>query len=162
MKFNYLEEIKPLWKYVTVYNDNGAHPNQKIKQQLSDIYDRLRKSESEFIYGKANVDIHPIDLGCSTCITNMMRHLFQWHKRISDRNTVEFKGVPQKKVVKEEVIKSFNTKDLHKYVDPDLNAYEKTLYPKMKWGEFKTYCKEQGINTKSKKRTQLEDELKTL
>ena len=33
---------------------------------------------------------------------------------------------------------------------------------KLKWGEFKTYCKEQGLNVNKKKRVDLENELREL
>lgn len=188
MKYNYLEEIKPLFKYVKVFNDNGAHPNQKIKQQLSDIYDRLRESESKFIYGKTNVDIHPIDLGCSTCITNMMRHLLQWHKRISDRDTVEFKGVPQmdtstklSEETKKEITEIAHTLNDTKPVKEELTQDKvvgfdkkesvsvdggKTFKPtnpsQMKWGEFKKHCTSLGLSVKGKKKVTLLEELKGL
>ena len=132
---DFLKEVEPYKVYISMYLDKGAMPNLKIRQELCDLDLRLRESEKAAIYGKANIEIYPTDLGCAGCIRNMMNNLRRWIKIKEKEQTVEFKGVPQDKIV-------------------DLS--------KMKWGEFKSYCKEQGLSVKGKKRKELEEELNSV
>ena len=139
---SYLEEIKPYIKYVLLYNEGKGSPNYEIKQKISEVYDRLRHKESSIIFGKKNAQITPTDLGCSRCIATMMVEVEKWYHYKLKENTVEFKGVPQIHISQEE----------KETVRPD----------QLSWGDFKTYCKDQGLKVKGKTKVQLLDELSKL
>lgn len=139
---SYLEEIKPYIKYVLLYNEGKGSPNYEIKQKISEVYDRLRHKESSIIFGKKNAQITPTDLGCSKCIATMMREVEKWYHYKLKENTVEFKGVPDAYIIK-------NDSDEDEAVRPD----------QLSWGDFKTYCKDQGLKVKGKTKVQLLEEL---
>ena len=92
--------------------------------------------------------------------TNVKRWVDIYNK---DQETVEFKGVPQKevKVVTTEVKLTGLDEDIKIDSIPSIKTEIKPV-SEMKWGEFKTYCKEQGLSVKGKKRAELEEELKAL
>jgi hypothetical protein len=174
---DFLKEIEPYKEYVDLYLNKNCMPSYSVRLKMSKVYDDLRKDKRVQIYGTVDHDIRPIEQGCSPCIKRMMIDLRNWIKLETDlaqEKLTEFKGVPQREenpmpddMLSEAVesipsVKSYDTSNLEKYVDPNLSPYEKTLYPKMKWGEFKTYCREQGLNVNKKKRVDLEKELKDL
>lgn len=129
-----------------MYLDKGAMPNLKIREELSDLDYRLRMHERVAMYGKANIELYPTDMACASCVKSMVNNLRRWinikeaEKPILLKETVEFKGVPDKEIAGYKVI--------------DLT--------KMKWGAFKSYCKSKGLNVKGKTRAQLTEELTSL
>ena len=171
---NYLEEIKPLYQYVELYLEGKGCPNHETLQKLSDIDYRLRESEKVRIYGNERTEIYPTDIGCGSCVKGMMVNLKRWvNIKNNEGNVVEFKGVPPTneekewfKELKERSPKSMTVEDLGLDVI-GLSKVEETVEPEewmknLKWGEFKTYCKGLGINSKGKTRAELEEELKGL
>ncbi len=174
---NYLEEIKPYYKRVQLYNQGKGCPNHETLIKIADIEYKLKESEKVRMYGSNNVEIYPTDVGCNGCVRSMMQNLERWYNILSKeqptKETVEFKGVPQKVVEKEiNTLGSNDTTSITIGDDYEMKPVSEEVLPydgpllanpyTLKWGAFKTYCKEQGINTKGKKRTELEDELKAL
>jgi len=143
---NFLEEVEPYRVYIDMYLDKGAMPNLKIREELSDLDYRLRMHERVAMYGKANIELYPTDMACASCVKSMVNNLRRWiniketEKPSLLKETVEFKGVPDKEIAGYKVI--------------DLT--------KMKWGAFKSYCKGKGLNVKGKTRAQLTEELTSL
>jgi hypothetical protein len=150
---NYLEEIKPYRQYIKLYLEGKGSPNQKIKDEMALIYDELRFTEAVTIYGrkKSRFDIPCVDMGCTQCITRMMTDLTNWirikEKEQPKKKVVDFKGVPDKKP-SEMIEEEFH--ELTEVVD------------EMSWGEFKTYCREQGLKVKGKTKVALLEELKLI
>ena len=136
---NFLEEVEPYRVYIDMYLDKGAMPNLKIREELNDLDYRLRMHERLVIYRKTNIELFPTDMACASCVKSMMFNLRRWINIKEDeqpkiaKGTVEFKGVPP-------------------IVD----------LTKLKWGEFKRYCKSKGLNVKGKTRAQLTEELTSL
>ena len=159
---NFLEEVEPYRVYIDMYLDKGAMPNLKIREELNDLDYRLRMHERVAMYGKANIELYPTDMACASCVKSMVNNLRRWINikeaeekemikktalemvgwtdKFPEEETVEFKGVPDKKIAGYKVI--------------DLT--------KMKWGAFKSYCKGKGLNVKGKTRAQLTEELTSL
>lgn len=96
---DFLQEIKPYLLYIDLYHKGKQMPPYEVNLKISQIYDRLRKHESVKIYGFQNNDIATTDLGCSSCISDMMNNLRNWiveKSKAIAKPTVEFKGVPIK------------------------------------------------------------------
>jgi hypothetical protein len=97
---DFLQEIKPYLLYIDLYHKGRQMPSYEVMLKISKVYDQLRKDESVKIYGFQNNDIATTDLGCSSCISDMMNNLRNWivekSKAIQSKPTVEFKGVPIK------------------------------------------------------------------
>jgi hypothetical protein len=96
---DFLQEIKPYLLYIDLYHKGKQMPPYEVNLKISEIYDRLRKHESVKIYGFQNNDIATTDLGCSSCISDMMNNLRNWiveKSKTIAKPTVEFKGVPIK------------------------------------------------------------------
>ena len=97
---DFLQEIKPYLLYIDLYHKGKQMPPYEVNLKISEIYDRLRKHESVKIYGFKNNDIATTDLGCSSCISDMMNNLRNWivekSKAVQSKPTVEFKGVTMK------------------------------------------------------------------
>lgn len=150
---NFLEEVEPYRTYIEMYLDKGAMPNLKIREELNRLDYRLRMHERVAMYGKANIELYPTDMACASCVKSMVNNLRRWinikeaEKPSLLKETVEFKGVPDK--LPSEMIED----ELHEYTE-DIDS--------MKWGEFKTYCKNKGLNVKGKTRAQLAEELTRL
>jgi hypothetical protein len=92
----FLEDIKPYIPYIDLYHKGRQMPSYEVMLKISKVYDQLRKDESVKIYGFQNNDIATTDLGCSSCISDMMNNLRNWIVEKSKATTVEFKGVPIK------------------------------------------------------------------
>ena len=158
---SFLKEIEPLYEYVELALKGSGYPNKGIIEKISDIDYKLRQKERLRIYGNAKAEVYPTDLSCGACIRSMFTNIQRWVNIYNkEQETVEFKGVPQK-MHSIEHDGNFDTSNLNKYVG-EQTPLEKALFPKMKWGEFKTYCKELGLSVKGKKRAELEEELKAL
>ena len=69
----------------------------------------------------------------------------------NNRPTVEFKGVPQR--VENGFDDMVEPNEIPTSVQPPETVYS------MKWGEFKSFCKEQGYKVKGKTRKELMKEL---
>lgn len=151
---NYLKEIKPHYNRVQLYNNGNGCPSHEILVELSEIEYRLKQTYKVRMYGSNKVEIYPTDVGCGGCVKSMMQNLERWYNILTKEETVEFKGVPQKE--------SEQLKEIVEDVYNEVIEEEAVRIDQLKWGAFKTYCKEQGLNTKGKKRTELEEELKAL
>jgi hypothetical protein len=137
---SFLKEIEPLYKYVELALKGSGYPNKGIIEKISNIDYKLRQKERLRIYGNAKAEVYPTDLSCGACIRSMFTNVQRWVNIYNnEKETVEFKGVPQVEV---------------------LNEVDSKPVSEMKWGEFKTYCKDLGLSVKGKKRSELEEELK--
>ena len=143
-----IEDLKPFEKELNLYNTNNALPQGEVKGALCDIYEKYYPHNRHWGVSKPN-------RGCPSCVSDFMKCLVsEWN----NRPTVEFKGVPDKVDLYKELnkpIEDFSTEeeDIPDYVQPPETVYA------MKWGEFKTYCKEQGLKVHGKKRAELMEEL---
>jgi len=158
---NYLEEIKPYRQYIKLYLEGKGSPNQKIKDEMALIYDELRFTEAVTVYGrqKSRFDIPRVDMGCTQCITRMMTDLTNWirikEKEQPKKKVVDFKGVPDKGL-------DALVDELDEMIKNTSNPTTGTDLSVLSWGEFKTYCREQGLKVKGKTKVALLEELKLI
>lgn len=121
--------LKQFEKELSAYRKNNTLPQGDVKNALADIYEELWPSNKNWGSSKVNRT-------CPSCVSDMMKSLCAHWESMK----VEFKGVPQKvKIVS-------SGHDLNEVI-------------KMKWPQFKTYCKEQGLSVKGKTKKQLLKEL---
>ena len=150
-----------LLKLLEPYNEDldyafkGMGITKKVSDnmpELINIWVEVQKKHTEEIYGNPN---HAVDR-CNNCSNSVLKNLYRWRNiyrergmgvsnedftRLISKDQIEFKGVPQQEV---------------KIV---LNGHDLNEVIKMKWPQFKTYCKEQGLSVKGKKRAELMKEL---
>ena len=155
-----------LLKLLEPYNEDldyafkGMGITKKVSDnmpELIDIWVEVQKKHTEEIYGNPN---HAVDR-CNNCSNSVLKNLYRWRNiyrqrgmgvtnedftRVMSKDQIEFKGVSQEEVEQR----------------PDVN-HNVFLVPDdieaMKWPQFKTYCKEQGLSVKGKKRAELMKEL---
>ena len=156
------EDLKPFEKELNLYKSHNALPQGEVKGALADIYEKYYPQNRHWGVSKPN-------RSCPSCVSDFMKCLVaEWN----NRPTVEFKGVPQKKgidtsltgdligsALREEIRRrnSNNGEDTTQPI-PDYVKPPEIVYS-MKWGAFKTYCKEQGLKVHGKKRAELTKEL---
>jgi hypothetical protein len=151
---NYLEKIKPFRKHLELFEQRKGAPNYEMRIKLSDIYDELRLKESVRIYGKQKraTDIPKTDLGCNACVKIMLHDLYLWINEYEKKDTVEFKGVPQKA---SEPIKKLKPTTTEREIPIDIT--------KLSWAKFKQYCKQElGLKVHGKKRAELMEEIELM
>ena len=162
-----------LLKLLEPYNEDldyafkGMGITKKVSDnmpELINIWVEVQKKHTEEIYGNPN---HAVDR-CNNCSNSVLKNLYRWRNiyrergmgvsnedftRVMSKDQIEFKGVPQEEV-----------KSLGFDNNPDLSEDAKEAnrierIKEMKWPQFKTYCKEQGLSVKGKKRAELMKEL---
>ena len=141
-----IEDLKPFEKELNLYKSHNALPQGEVKGALADIYEKYYPQNRHWGVSKPN-------RGCPSCVSDFMKCLVsEWN----NRPTVEFKGVPQ------EVENGFNSMvepdALSTELEDDIHEWDDNVEA-MKWGEFKTYCKEQGLKVHGKTKKQLLQEL---
>jgi len=162
-EFNFAEEIAPYQETVHTYLKGQGVPSYPIRMEISEIYDNLRRKESLDFYGSQNVEIYPTDQGCAKCVTRMFKDLAYWIAK----GSIEFKGIKDQVKTDDAVTVVVDLPgDLSATFEPEVVKHNEgviTIDPsQFKWGEFKTYCKEEGINVRGKTRKVLEKELSEL
>lgn len=122
---NLIKELEPYNEDLKAWKSNGTIGQSKV-QELSVIYEKLRESKPD-VGAKVN-------LSCSSCINDMLKALYNNREEQLKKETVHFKGVPQKEVGHED----------------------------LSWADFKKYCTSKGVVTKGKRRVELIKELEEL
>ena len=158
---SFLKEIEPLYQYVELALSGKGYPRKEIIEEIAAIDYKLRQKERARIYGNPKAEVYPTDTSCGACIKSMFTNVKRWVDSYNkDQETVEFKGVPDGKAkrinkeVREAMLKGANYISEKKGVPLG--------YKDLKWPTFKTFCKQQGLSVKGKKRAELEEELKAL
>jgi len=138
------EDLKPFEKELNLYKSHNALPQGEVKGALADIYEKYYPQNRHWGVSKPN-------RSCPSCVSDFMKCLVaEWN----NRPTVEFKGVPQSKEVSDML------EDLDRMIDEiPTSVQPPEIVYSMKWGAFKTYCKEQGLKVHGKKRAELTKEL---
>jgi hypothetical protein len=151
-----LKELEPYNRDLDLFNQgHGVTKHARDSVELRDIWRRLQIKEAKTIYGRA--DAAPIE--CKSCNPTMMKALVNWREIYKRKDTTYFKGVPQEvengfdSMVEPDTLSTEVEDDIPDYVQPPETVYS------MKWGEFKTYCKEQGLSVKGKTKKELLKEL---
>jgi len=153
--------------------------SDKVKtKEIIDVWDKF-KNEPEIArerYQGVLKITPPTDMGCNSCKSTALRDVVKWVKHLKKDIYIEFKGVPQARVVEEEVSTLNESKDKYdqfKGLPQKKQSYKEVLkdvldsveeddrieLSGMKWGAFKKLCKEQGLKTYKKTREQLMEEL---
>lgn len=136
-----LKELEPYNRDLDLFKQgHGVTKHARDSVELRDIWRRLQIKEAKTIYRRA--DAQPIE--CKSCNPTMMKALVNWREIYKRKETTYFKGVPQEVEAEE---------------DTDIEILPTHPTDFMKWGEFKTYCKDMGLKVHGKKRAELMKEL---
>lgn len=139
----FLVEIKPYRKILEVYKEGHGIPSDRnTLKEILDIFDKYIKF-AEY------PDSEPSKLNCGGCITNAFNRLLGKIEREGHQPIKLTPNIPALEPL------DISEKDAEIIVEEVLPDVIKSL----KWGEFKSYCKEQGLNVKGKTKKQLLKEL---
>lgn len=138
-----LKELKPYMKHIEAYKNMQGNPSDpETIKALVDIWVRLQKKHMMEIHNRLNVRIND----CMSCTSEMMKtitNFYDKYKRDEDHYknhaTLEFKGV----------IKHRGPESTYKGED-------------LEWNDYRKFCKSLDINTKGKKRSELEVEVNNI
>lgn len=128
-----LKELKPYEKDLDLKEKSGSVSLENI-DALRDLWVRVQEKHAKEIYGNANAK----PIRCNSCNNDVLDKLILWRNLYRERQSVEFKAVPQPEVK------------------------ESIAISQMKWGELKSYAKELGINTKGMKKSEVIKAIKSL
>ena len=98
---NFIKETDPFLRELDAWKKGHGWSNRESLQRLADIWDEFknipeRKLE---IYGSLNSILPKTDLGCGSCIKDMLTFVYNWRRKLEHEVTVYFQGVPQAMVV---------------------------------------------------------------
>lgn len=132
-----MKALQPYLKYVELFQKGMGVPRREELKKMADVYDKTLKDKA----------LPKTNIGCAPCVKNMMN-------RIQGAiNRGEFK---QAKKESKKIVVKLSDEDKENIFDNPLK-----LDPsKMKWGELKSYAKEQGIKTKGMKKAEILEALK--
>ena len=126
-----MKALQPYLKHVELFQKGMGVPKREELKKMADVYDKTLKDPA----------LPKTNIGCAPCVKNMMN-------RIQGAiNRGEFKQAkkPAKPIKLETKATSLEDIEVTLSVDPS----------KMKWGQLKTYAKEQGIKTKGMKKAEI-------
>lgn len=98
---NFIKETDRFLRELDAWKKGHGWSNRDSLQQLADIWDEFknipeRKLE---IYGSPNSIIPKTDLSCGSCVSDMLKFVWNWRAKLEHEVTVYFQGVPQAEVV---------------------------------------------------------------
>lgn len=98
---NFIKETDPYLRELDAWKKGHGWSNRESLQRLADIWDEFknipeRKLE---IYGSLNSILPKTDLGCGSCIKDMLTFVYNWRRKLEHEVTVYFQGVPQAEVI---------------------------------------------------------------
>jgi len=131
-----MKALQPYLKHVELFQKGMGVPRREELKKMADIYDKTLKDPA----------LPKTNIGCAPCVKNMMNRI---------QGAINRGELKQAKKESKKIVVKLSDKDKENIFDNPLK-----LDPsKMKWGELKSYAKEQGINTKGMKKAEILKEL---
>ena len=137
-----MKDLQPYLKYVELFQKGMGVPKREELKKMADVYDKTLKDKA----------LPKTNIGCAPCVKNMMNRIQGAINRGELKVTIKKAAQPGKS--KKTVVK-LSDEDKEKIFDNPL----KVDPSKMKWGQLKSYAKDQGINTKGMKKAEILKEL---
>lgn len=143
-------ELKDFAKELKAYRQNNTLPQGDVKNALADIYEREWHTHKR--WGAST-----INRSCPSCISDMMKSLCAYWESMQVEYKFQERKIDLEKSLEElnkdfdELLESIGDEEVEEWIENDIKS--------MKWGEFKTHCKEQGLIVKGKTKKQLLEEL---
>jgi len=161
---NLLKELAPYQAEINAHARGFGMTNKVVATKLIDIWDIWKNipEVSKRIYGSVK-NIPPTNKDCNSCCYNAIKDLINWKKEVE--KTSYYRLVPEgskskkkvdpnpKKLTPKKEGLSKEAKEAHN------TQAKKEELSSMKWGELKSYAKEQGIDTYGKKKAEILKEL---
>jgi len=126
-----MKELQPYLKYVELFQKGMGVPKREELKKMADVYDKTLKDKA----------LPKTNIGCAPCVKNMMNRI----QGAINRGELKQAKKPAKPIKVETKATSLEDIEVTVSVDPS----------KMKWGQLKSYAKEQGINTKGMKKAEI-------
>ena len=132
-----MKALQPYLKHVELFQKGMGVPRREELKKMADIYDKTLKDPA----------LPKTNIGCAPCVKNMMNRI---------QGAINRGELKQAKKESKKIVVKLSDEDKENIFDNPLK-----LDPsKMKWGELKSYAKEQGINTKGMKKAEILEALK--
>lgn len=154
---NFIKETDPFLRELDAWKKGHGWSNRESLQRLADIWDEFknipeRKLE---IYGSPNSILPKTDLSCGSCVSDMLKFVWNWRAKLEHEVTVYFQGVPQA-VVETPEERHPDAVVLDKAFDEFLNKQEPKLKPEVdklvgkKMHELRAIAKRIGVTYSNK------------
>ena len=132
-----MKALQPYLKHVELFQKGMGVPRREELKKMADVYDKTLKDKA----------LPKTNIGCAPCVKNMMNRI---------QGAINRGELKQAKKESKKIVVKLSDEDKENIFDNPLK-----LDPsKMKWGELKSYAKEQGINTKGMKKAEILEALK--
>ncbi len=128
-----MKALKLYLKHVELFQKGMGIPKREELKKMAEAYDKELKDPA----------LPKTNIGCAPCVKNMMNRIQGAINRGEFRTPLK-KYTDSVKELEDELFPDEDTKTTVS-IDPS----------KMKWGELKSYAKEQGINTKGMKKAEI-------
>lgn len=128
-----MKDLQPYLKHVELFQKGMGVPRREELKKMADVYDKTLKDKA----------LPKTNIGCAPCVKNMMNRI---------------QGAINRGEFKQEVKETIEGIDIITTREESIVEFKKDP-SKMKWGELKSYAKEQGIKTKGMKKAEILKEL---
>ena len=145
----FIAQIEPYIERIELFRSGQGVPNSEILREIANIYD-------EWIRDKAFKT--PTCIGCVGEVKHMMNQLWGAIEREGNKPIKLEPKIPKLEPIAI-ITEVKEDKNGITIIAEKTKAFDNMVVESMKWGKFKTYCKEQGINVKGKTKEQLLKEL---
>lgn len=138
-----MKALKSYLKHVELFQKGMGIPKREELKKMAEAYDKELKDPA----------LPKTNIGCAPCVKNMMNRIQGAINRGEFKITKkESNKMAKINIVEDSWIVDLNTMDT-------IGELKRRNPSKMKWGELKSYAKEQGINTKGMKKAEILKEL---
>ncbi len=143
-----MKDLQPYLKHVELFQKGMGVPRREELKKMADVYDKTLKDPA----------LPKTNIGCAPCVKNMMNRIQGAInrgelKQAKKKEDGWFKGM---KEANEKTFQELEDKMTYK----TSKEMEVVVPSEMKWGELKSYAKEQGIKTKGMKKAEILEALK--
>ena len=145
---DFLKQLEPHTALIDAFDKGHGITDTVAINAIASIWDDFSKTKVKEIYGTAGFTPPPTNVGCASCIKDMMKLVVAWRRIEGQNSLVPFKGIPQSapkaNVIEVRVAPKVET------IAPVTPKGQKADYSNMKFGELRGIAKKQGIKFSNK------------
>jgi len=143
---DFLKQLEPHTALIDAFDKGHGITDTVAINAIASIWDDFSKTKVKEIYGTAGFTPPPTNVGCASCIKDMMKLVVAWRRIEGQNSLVPFKGIPQS-APKANVIE---VRAEVKKTTPEKQPTKKPDYSNLKFGELRGLAKKMGIKFSNK------------